>query len=182
MSVPSSFQKAFAEQEIKAKTAQMAEDILPWAREVKHQTGRQPLAVCVLRGGVYFFTDLMRAMPVSVEATFCRTWSYSSQTNEHQSGVRVSVGDVECEGRGLLVVDDICDTGSTLRKLEHVFRELGAADVRTAVLIHRQVPDSVYEPHWSAFTHQGPEWFVGYGMEDRNHYSNLRDVYIVEQK
>lgn len=181
MSIPSSFQKAFSEKEIGVRTTDLANEIAPWCREVLQKTGQQPLAVCVLRGGLFFFSDLLRALPLSVEPTFCRTWSYSSKTNKLESAVRVNVGDVECHGRGVLVIDDICDTGSTLRKLEHVFRELGAAEVRTAVLIHRRVPDSVFSPHWSCFAHEGPEWFVGYGMEDKNTFSNLRDVYIISR-
>ena len=79
----------------------------------------------------------------------------------------------------VVIVDDICDTGSTLARLVRVLNDLGAREVKTAVLIHRVMKDPKFTPDWAAFKYEGPEWFVGYGMDDRNHYRNLQNVYIM---
>lgn len=177
-SVPGKLQLVYSEEQIQTRIAELSADIGGWADVVMAKTKVQPLAVCVLRGAVLFFSDLLRAVPVSIEPTFCRASSYSVETNEQgREGVRVSVEEVEAEGRAILMVDDICDTGATLFTLEKVFYELGATEVQSAVLIHRQIPHSKYRPTWSAFEYTGDEWFVGYGLDDQNWHRNLPDVY-----
>ena len=89
----------------------------------------------------------------------------------------VAVDDVVAEGRAILMIDDICDSGSTLAKLEHVFLDLGASVVNSVVLIHRLCAAPKFKPTWSGFEYQGDAWFVGYGMEDKNKYANLPAIY-----
>jgi hypoxanthine phosphoribosyltransferase len=167
-------------QEIAAAVSRIATELTPWVKDCHLTSGVQPLAVCVLRGGAPFFIDLLRAIPESIEPTYCRTWSYSFDQNAQRGGgVRVAVDDVVAEGRSILLVDDICDTGATLLKLHKVFEELGAKEVKTAVLVHRLQSEQRYTPNYRAFAHSGPEWFVGYGMEDRNHWANLPALYTM---
>lgn len=179
-SLPSHFRLIYNSTVIAERAEELGRQIEPWVRDSSKRTGAQVLAVCVLRGAVFFFSDLLRQIESSVEPNFCRAWSYSSQTNERNAkGVGVSVEQIAASGRAILIVDDICDTGSTLAKLETVFCELGAAEVRSAVLIHRKVPGTQYRPSWSGFEYSGDEWFVGYGLDDRNRYRNLPSVYCV---
>lgn len=178
--IPENFKLAYDRSAIVKSISAIAPEISAWAAECHKKTGQQVLAVCILRGGLFFFADLLQSIKTSVEPACCRTWSYSSDENaKTDGGVRVSVDDVAAQGRSILMVDDICDTGATLHKLQKVFLDLGAAEVRSAVLIHREVSNSVFTPSWSAFRYSGDEWFVGYGMEDRNHYANLPGVYTI---
>lgn len=176
MNLPEHYRIAFSEELIQKRVKEIAEEIGDWASSGSDQL----LAVCVLRGGAPLFQDIIRRVPVSVEPTYCRTWSYSSESNEQTTGgVRVSVDSVHAAGRRILVVDDICDTGATLLKLQKVFADLGATEIRSAVLIHREVDSSVFDPSWSAFKYKGEDWFVGYGMEDKNQFANLPAVYTI---
>lgn len=176
MKLPPNYNLAYSEELIAKRVTQLGAQIGEWAAGDSDQI----LAVCVLRGGAPFFQDLIRKVPVSIEPTYCRTWSYSSESNLQQNGsVRVAVESVLAEGRRILIVDDICDSGATLLKLQNVFSELGAREVRTAVLIHRRVERSVFDPTWSAFEYHGEEWFVGFGMEDKNQFANLPAVYSI---
>ncbi len=177
--VPSHLTLQYSESQIENRLKALGDDINKWSLEVNKRKGEPILAVCVLRGAVFFFSDLLRNIPSSVEPAFCRTWSYSSKENLQMKGVRVSVESIEAAGRSILIVDDILDTGATLKKLHQVFTELGAEEVKTAVLIHRIVKNSSYSPDWSAFKYEGDKWFVGYGMEDRNRLQNLKDVYTM---
>ena len=56
----------------------------------------------------------------------------------------------------------------------------GAAEVKAAVLIQRVVAQQAFTPDWSGFVYPGPEWFVGYGLEDKNWWRNLKAVYCME--
>lgn len=181
MKLPAQYTVTFSAESIERRIRELGEEIAPWAQEVLAETGEQVLGICILRGGVHFFSDLMRAIPCSIEPFFCRASSYHSTVNEQSTtGVRVSFEDVRARGRSILLVDDICDTGATITKLTNIFGELGAAEVKTAVLVHRTIPGSAV-PTWSGFRYSGPEWFVGYGMEDRNMYTNLPDVCTIRK-
>ena len=177
--IPENYKLAFPYDQIQKRLTELGREITDWAEKAQDRTGRPVLGVCILRGGAPFFCDLVRRIPLSIETNYCRTWSYSSGTNIQQKGIRISVEEVVAEGRAILLVDDICDTGATLLKLNNVLLQLGAVEVRTAVLVHRIMGRSKYAPSWEAFSHRGDEWFVGYGMEDRNQFSNLPEVYTI---
>jgi len=180
--LPSNYQLAFSQDIITKRVAAVGAAVSEWA--ARHSAGgEQILCVCVLRGGVLFFSDLIRQISSTVEIGFCRTWSYSIENNQIADGaMRVAVEDVAAHGRRVLIVDDICDSGKTLSKLKNVFTELGAVEVRSAVLIHRLVDTSIFTPDWTAFEYPGNEWFVGYGMADGEKYFNLPEVYSILAK
>ncbi len=180
-SIPSHYRLEFSEEMIRGRVASLGSEISKWA--VEGDSLSQILCVCVLRGGVLFFSDLVKAVDTSVELAFCRTWSYTVENHKIEDGsIRVSVETVAAQGRRVLIIDDICDTGSTLKKLSNVFLELGATEVKSAVLVHRSVEGSVFTPDWSCFKYSGDEWFVGYGMEDGNKYCNLPAVYSIHEE
>jgi hypoxanthine phosphoribosyltransferase len=177
--LPERYKLAFSREQINTRLDELGKEITEWALKAQDRTGKPVLGVCILRGGAPFFCDLVRRVPVSIEMNYCRTWSYSSGTNVQQKGIRISVEEVVAEQRAILLVDDICDTGATLLKLNNVLLQLGAVEVRTAVLVHRMMSTSKYAPNWEAFSYRGEEWFVGYGMEDKNQFSNLPEVYTI---
>lgn len=178
--VPPNYRLAYSPEVIASRVQQLGRQVGNWAAEAEGRCGDQVLSVCVMRGGMFFFADLVRAAGVSMEIASCRTWGYSSSSNEKNPGaVRVSMSDIVSKDRAILIVDDICDTGATLKKLQNVFLELGACEVKTAVLIHRQVENSQFTPDWSAFEYQGTEWFAGFGLDDRNRNANLAGVYTL---
>lgn len=160
--------------------ARVAAALTPIARESLEVTGKQLLALCVLRGAVFFYSDLLKAIPVSVEAAFCRCRGYEPGVNGQQAAtLRVEGLDEDLAGRSVLLVDDICDTGRTLAHLSELCRLRGAGVVRTAVLIHRQIPESVFHPDHAAFRYDGREWFTGYGMDDGSWRTNYPSVYTL---
>jgi hypoxanthine phosphoribosyltransferase len=180
--LPSNYQLAFNRELIAKRVSAVAASASQWALE-HSSNGEQILCVCVLRGGALFFADLIREISTTVEIGFCRTWSYSVENHQVADGaMRVAVEDIAAHGRRVLLIDDICDSGKTLKKLSNVFLELGAIEVRTAILIHRLIPTSVFTPSWTAFEYNGSEWFVGYGMDDGGKFSNLPEVYSILAK
>ena len=139
------------------------------------------VAIPVLRGGVYFFADLSRQISSSIEIAPVRTSAYDAGTNTARQEVTVDqfADPVQIKGRVVLVVDDVCDSGRTLEQLERSLVERGAREVRTVVLVRRLLPRPTFVPCWVGLEYSGPEWFVGYGMDDNERYRNLPAVYTI---
>ena len=178
--IPDNFKLIYSKEDIAYCVYKMAGDIRHWVKEIHENNGEQVLTICILRGGVFFFADLLKEIPYTVEPSFCRTMSYSSESNTADEVFRLVVEPAEMRGRHVLLVDDICDSGRTLKNLHAHALNNRAAEVRTAVLIHRNHEASVYKPDYIGFEYDGPEWFAGYGMEDKNHNSNFPEVYTIE--
>ncbi|HQU08877.1 MAG: hypothetical protein B7X06_02295 [Verrucomicrobia bacterium 21-51-4] len=180
--VPDHFELQWDQKQIEAGISHLARTIItPWAQKITRETGEQPLALCVLRGGVPFFSELIQQIECSVEPAFCRTWSYRSDSNAvKRCEIEWTPVGTQFHGRTVLLVDDICDTGGTLNFLEKKLLEEGAKEIKVAVLIHRKVPNSSFHPDWSIFAYEGIEWFVGFGMEDKNRYSNFPAVFKIQ--
>lgn len=138
--------------------------------------------VPVLRGGIFFFADLVREMQCSVDIAPLRASVYEKGKN----AVALEIGEVfdaglEVQGRAVVIVDDVCDSGKTLSILAPRLKAAGASEVKTAVLIQRKLPTlSAKRPDWVGFEYKGPEWFVGYGMDDADRFRNLPDIYVME--
>ena len=164
---------------IRAQVAEVASQLDPWAVQVREQTGQHLLAVCILRGGVFFFSDLLQAMSESVEPAFCRCHAYRKGVNGDASAELQIDFPILVTGRAVLLVDNICDSGRTLAEVVRLCRERGAAEVRTAVLIHRLRADSQLTPDHLGFTYAGTEWFAGYGLRDGDAAMNFPGVFRV---
>jgi len=178
--VPDYFKLMYPRDQIARRIDELGAELSIWAREVDEKTGQQLVGICILRGGVFFFSDLLKAIAYTVEPSFCRARSYSSEENQASGELHITVPPEGIEGRHLLLIDDICDTGRTLEVLSRYCMEHGATEVRSAALIDRQTAESVYTPQYVGFHYEGAEWFAGYGMEDKNHQANYPDVYILE--
>ncbi|HTH47576.1 MAG TPA: phosphoribosyltransferase family protein [Candidatus Limnocylindria bacterium] len=164
---------------IRAQVAEVAARLDPWAARVRLQTGQHLLAVCILRGGVFFFSDLLQAMSESVEPAFCRCHAYRKGVNGDAAAELQIDFSVAVAGRAVLLVDNICDSGRTLAEVVRLCQERGAAQVCTAVLIHRLREDSRFTPDHTAFTYPGTEWFAGYGLRDGDAAMNFPAVFRV---
>lgn len=176
--VPEHYRRLYSAEEIASTVKTLAAPISLWARDAEELTGRDILAIPLLRGGIFFFSDLVRQLSVSVELNPVFASAYAG--NAVASAVRVSIEELEVSGRAVLLLDDICDSGRTLGEIAGKILSRGAAEVRTAVLIKREL-NGAFEPDWSGFRYSGSEWFVGYGMDDGDRYRNLPEIYLIER-
>ncbi|MGF1530953.1 MAG: phosphoribosyltransferase [Puniceicoccaceae bacterium] len=178
--IPKNFRCLYSREDIAYRVYKMAGEIRHWVKDTHEKEGQQVLAICILRGGIFFFADLLKEIPYTVEPSFCRAISYSSENNLQTNSFHLVVEPEQMAGRQVLLVDDICDSGKTLRNMHDYAIAHGAKGVRTAVLIHRNHEASIYTPDYIGFEYFGSEWFVGYGMEDKNHNANYPEVYIID--
>jgi hypoxanthine phosphoribosyltransferase len=180
--VPKHFSLLYSPQAIRESVTAVGREITVWADEVWGASHADILAVPVLRGGIIFFGDLVRAVHHSMEIAPGRAWGYEVGVNGVQTDrLRLDVDSIPAKGRSVLLVDDVCDSGRTLRAMSDRLLEMGALEVRSAVLIRRMIRDPLFVPTWSAFEYAGNEWFVGYGMEDGERWRNLPGVYLIRQ-
>jgi hypoxanthine phosphoribosyltransferase len=182
MIIPKNFQICYTPEQIQNRVAELGKDISLWTERVWNDSHTDILAVPILRGGIFFFADLVRSIKNSVEIAPVKVWAYASGENAKQlDKVSVDVSVIPARGRRVLLIDDICDSGRTLEELHQQLLAAGALEVCSAVLIKREQPKMTFSPTWSAFNYVGPEWFVGYGMDDSERWRNLPGVFIIKQ-
>ena len=178
--VPHNFQLLYTEQAIAREVARLGSEITGWVAQVRAGTGADVLTLPVLRGGIFFFADLVRQIQASVDLAPVSAASYDTGANVQRDSISMYTGDIVVRDRTVLIVDDVCDSGRTLAALCQAMRDAGAAEVRSTVLIKRELPTPSFEPDWVGLRYSGPEWFVGYGMDDRDRWRNLGAIYTMK--
>ncbi|HEY5977640.1 MAG TPA: hypoxanthine phosphoribosyltransferase [Solirubrobacterales bacterium] len=142
--------------------------------------GRDLFMVGVLKGAVLFLADLMRSIDVSCEIDFMAVSSYGSQTDS--SGVVRILKDLDApiEGRHVLIVEDIIDSGLTLQYLMRNLRARAPASLEVCALLTKPERLRVdLSPRYIGF--EIPNRFaVGYGLDHAQHYRNLDYVAALE--
>lgn len=143
--------------------------------------GKPIVVVALLKGAILFMADLLRRVPLSMEIECLNVSSYHGGTES--SGV-VSFLDKtlpDVKGRSVLVLDDILDTGRTLDAVMKKLKEEGASEVKTCVLLSKDIPrDMVMEADYTGFV-IGDEFVVGYGLDYQGRYRNLPYVGILKE-
>jgi hypoxanthine phosphoribosyltransferase len=140
----------------------------------------EPLTVvCVLKGAFLFFADLVRRIDLDLELEFIRLASYGKGTD---SGELVFSKDLETsiQGKNVLVVEDIVDSGRSMDFLLRTFAERKPRSLRLAALVdkfeRREVPLDVDFPGFTL--HKG--FIVGYGMDYAERYRQLGGIFEIE--
>lgn len=160
----------FTEEQIQQRLSEMALQI------AEDYAGRDLLVVGVLRGAVMVMADLARAMPVHLEMDWMAVSSYGSGTKS--SGVVRILKDLDTDisGRDVLIVDEIIDTGLTLSWLVNNLSSRNPASVEIATLLRKPEALSMpVEPKYVGWDIPN-EFVVGYGLDYRERYRNLRDI------
>ncbi len=146
----------------------------------KDYEGKEIHLICVLKGGVYFATELSKHISVPVSIDFMSVSSYGGGTVS--SGIVKIVKDLDesLEGKDVLVVEDIVDTGRTLTYLLEILKNRNPKTLRLCTLLDkpdRRIVDVKVD--YTAF--QIPDEFVvGFGLDYDQHYRNLPYIGVVE--
>jgi hypoxanthine phosphoribosyltransferase len=138
--------------------------------------GREPVFVTVLKGGAMFLADLMRVVDLPVEPHFMAVTRYGDAA-ESLGRVRILLDvDVDLSGRDVIMVEDIVDTGLTLRYLLSVLGARGPASLEVCALLDKSARRIVpLAPRYVGF--DCPDRFVvGYGLDFAERYRNLPDI------
>jgi hypoxanthine phosphoribosyltransferase len=151
------------------------------AKEIRKDFPREPLhLVSVLKGGVFFLTDLARSISGEVSFDFIAVSSYGKQMKS-SGQVRLTRDlDSSIEGKTVIVVEDILDTGMTLRYLLRIFQQRKPKHLRVAVLLDK--PERRVAPVFADYVgfRIPNEFVVGYGLDYAERYRNLPYVGVLK--
>jgi len=161
------------------------EDVDARIREIGEQisrdyAGKEVHLVCVLKGGSFFLCELAKRITVPVSLDFMSVSSYGSETMS--SGVVKIVKDLDepIQGRNVLVVEDIVDSGRTLSYLKEMMLDRKPESLKICTLLDkpdRRVVD--VDVDYTGF-HIPDEFVVGYGLDYAQKYRNLPYIGVVE--
>lgn len=163
-----------SEEEVDERIREIGEQIS------KEYEGKELHMICVLKGGVFFMCELAKRITVPVSLDFMAVSSYGGDTKS--SGVVKIVKDLDesIQGKDVLVVEDIVDSGRTLSYLMDMLRDRGPKSLQLCTLLDK--PDRRVIPvdvNYTGFTIPD-EFVVGYGLDYAQKYRNLPYIGIVE--
>lgn len=169
-------QVLLSEEQLQTRVREMAAQISEDYRD------KNPTMVCILKGAIMFYTDLLRAMPIPVSMDFMAVSSYGKSTK--------SSGEVEIrkdlsssiEGKHVIIVEDIVDSGFTLTYLTKMLASRGAASIKLCTLLDkpsRRAPGITLKSDYAGFD-VGNEFVVGYGLDYAEKYRNLPYIGILK--
>ena len=162
------------EKKIQARVKQLGEEITKICKK------DDLIAICVLKGSFVFYSDLVRQIDADVMMEFVGCSSYGKGTKS--SGEVKMTLDVaqSIEGRNILLVEDIVDTGLTMQYLTQTLQLRKPKKIYSAALLFK--PDALkvdYKPDFVGFE-IGNEFVVGYGLDYQGYYRNLPYVAVVD--
>ena len=163
-----------SEEQIQAKVREMGERIS------KDYAGKNPLLVCILRGAVPFFADLCKHITDYMEMDFMAVSSYEDGMTSHGI-VRIKKDiDKSIEGRHVIIVEDIMDSGNTLNHLTRLLDTRNPASLKIACLLDKPERRTCeITPDYCGFL-VPDEFVVGYGLDYADAYRNLPYIGILK--
>lgn len=174
------------EQDIK-KILISHDEIVVAARELGQKLtedyqGKNPILVGILKGSVPFMAELIKHIDTHIELDFMLVSSYHGGTSS--SGVINIIKDLDqdIKGRDILFVEDIIDTGKTLKSLKELFEGRQPASVKIATLLDKPEGRLVeIEADYTCFTIPN-EFVVGYGLDYDENYRNLPYIGVLKEE
>ncbi len=161
------------EGEILAGVERLAREITEFYR------GSEFTVVSVLKGSCIFASDLIRRIPIPLELAFAAAHSYGARTEAGELSIDLLPTGNEVRGRRILLVDDILDTGQTLKRLKDELLASGAGEVRTCVFLDKPSRRALeFEADLRAFEVDNL-FVVGYGLDYAGRYRNLPYVGVL---
>jgi hypoxanthine phosphoribosyltransferase len=161
---------------IQARVKELAGQI-----EADYPDGEEILIVCVLKGGFLFMSDLVRSMSPRVAIDFIAVSSYGAGTKS-SGEVRFQKDlDSSLENRHVIIVEDIVDTGLTLRYLQEILRSRAPKSLKTVCLLSKPSRRQVDVPvEYIGFTIED-KFVVGYGLDYAEKYRNLPHIAVLQE-
>lgn len=169
------FETSISEAEIKARVKELAD------RLNKDLADKNPLFLAVLNGSFIFAADLLREIAVPCEISFVKLASYQGVTSTGK--VREVLGiNEDLEGRTIVIVEDIVDTGRTMKRMIESLGTRHPASIHICTLFVK--PDKLEEPldiEYAAFSIPN-DFIVGYGLDYDQQGRNLKEIYTLVEE
>jgi len=154
---------------IQQRVSELAKEIS--ADFASKKSALPPVFICILNGSIHFFSDLVRSLDIDSQIDFIRLKSYEGQDNT--GGVKVLKElELDLKGRHVYLVDDIIDSGETIREALYMILSRIPSSVDVVTLFEREGgPTSEY----TGFVIQD-QWIYGYGLDDNGLFRNISNI------
>lgn len=153
------------------------------ARDLQDDAERQPdqnageiVLVPILTGSIIFVADLIRSMPLKMRIRVLSVTSYPGTTTQSKEAKLASEIPPDLEGKHVLIVDDILDSGKTIRLVRELIERQNPASLRTCVLLRKKIPEALATPCDYVGFDIPNEFVVGAGLDYNGYYRNLPDL------
>ncbi len=166
-----SFKKYLSSAEIQSTVEELAQKIR------RDYEGKSVLLICVLKGAFVFTSDLMRALKMDVELDFVRLSSYGKE--KESSGTVTLLKDISTDisGKHVLIIEEIVDSGRTLRFLYDRLIQSKPASLEIVALLDKESKRVVPVPVKYVGRKVPDEFLIGYGLDLEEYQRNLPDIY-----
>lgn len=172
----SSFQVLISEKEIQERLKKIA-------LVIDQTYNQEPLTIlCVLKGALCLVSDLSRALTIDfhLETVQCSSYGQGGTT---QGALSIhGLEGLALDRRHILIVDDICDTGVTLHALTQRIEQMNVLSVKSLVLLQRERGDGYFRADHSLFQLETDQFVIGYGLDYKECYRGLKDIYTMQPK
>lgn len=166
----------FSKEQIDERVAQLGEQL------TKEYEGKEPVMVCILKGASIFYTDLCRTMKCQIHMDFISVSSYG--LDARSSGVVRLIKDLDnnITGRDVVIVEDIIDSGLTLKYLKELFTSRKPKSIKTVCLLDKVKAHSAdVGTDIKGFDIEN-QFVVGYGLDYADYYRNLPYIGVLKKE
>lgn len=170
-----------SQQQIAHRVRQLAQQITADHSPPSMASPAEVTIVPILTGALVFCSDLIRHIPMHMQIGLLTVSSYPGASISTQGSQVISKQIGNLAGRHVLVLDDILDSGGTIRAVTPILRESGAASVKTCVLLRKDRPAARETPVDYVGFDIPDEFVVGYGLDFNNYYRNLPDIVTLKK-
>ena len=166
----------------KSQIAAKVKEAAAWLDDKFQGADTAPLAICVLKGSMFFFCDVVRAMQTPVQLDFMTVSSYGNSTQS--SGVPKIVMDLSAsvQGRDVVLIEDIVDSGYTLERMKNLILGRGAKSFTVVTLLDKPARRKLPVKADFSCVVIGDEFVVGYGLDYAEQYRNLPYVGVLKRE
>jgi hypoxanthine phosphoribosyltransferase len=137
-----------------------------------YEAGDDLLVVGLLKGSFIFLADLVRAIELPLHVDFLVASSYGSATVSSGNVQLLYDPEASLEGRSVIIVEDIVDSGNTMNRLIPLLEERRPRSLEICALLHKRETELVLEPRWVGFDAPN-EFLVGYGLDFSENFRHL---------
>ncbi len=170
-------------QRVEAVASQIMSDLLADAKGEGESL--EITLVPLLTGSFIFAADLIRHLPVKMKIRLLSVSSYpGTATSSRGAQIKddLSYLPASLAGQHVLVIDDILDSGNTLKLVSKTLAAMNPASLRTCVLLRKQRPEAMAFPVDYVAFDIPDEFVVGYGLDFNDHYRNLPDIVTLREE
>ena len=167
----------FSKSDIDRRVAEMGAEI------TRDLAGSELIALCVLKGAMFFCSDLMRHIAFDVALDFIQVSSYGDQKTSSGVVTLLKEPQLDMHGKSVLIVEDIIDSGLSMNEVfRYIKLDRGAREVHTATFLDkpsaRKIP---FKADYVGFSID-PKFVIGYGLDFAEKYRNIPDIQVLSEE